>query len=254
MSQLLWSEHVGSGAPVVLLHPLALSSRIWSTFADALSRRFEVWLVDLRGHGRSGWDGQPFTLFDMAADVSALLDHAGRSPVSLVGMSMGGGVAMSVAALHPDRVAGLVLADTTAWYGPDAQAAWEKRAQRALETPRSAHRDLQAERWFTDAFRAAHADVVERVFAEYAATDGLAHAAACRAMGAFDARDRLAAIAARTLVLVGEEDYATPPEFARTLADAIPSSTLTVIPRARHLSLVERPDLADIVGAHLSQL
>ena len=103
------------------------------------------------------------------------------------------------------------------------------------------------DRWFSDTFRDTHPDDVNRVVDLFVATDSAAHAAACRAMGAMDARDLLPAITAPTLVLVGEHDYATPPDMARHLADHITGATLRVLPDLRHMALIEQPELAAVV-------
>lgn len=188
----------------------------------------------------------------MARDVLALLEARGLPRVSMVGMSMGGGVAMSAAALDPGRFRALVLADTTAWYGPTALADWAARADTALAPDRRTLLPFQVERWFTDAFRAARPDEVRRISDIFVATGGPAHAAACRAMGTFDARDLVRSTSARTLVLVGEEDYATPPRMAQETAALIPGAELRVLKGLRHLSLVERPALAADIAAHVS--
>jgi 3-oxoadipate enol-lactonase len=67
-----------------------------------------------------------------------------------------------------------------------------------------------------------------------------------------DVRNLLPAITAPTLVLVGEEDYATPPDMARQLHDTIPGATLQVLPALRHMSLIERPALAETIADHLA--
>jgi 3-oxoadipate enol-lactonase len=66
-------------------------------------------------------------------------------------------------------------------------------------------------------------------------------------MGALDARDLLASILAPTLVLVGEHDYATPPDMAEYLAGHIAGATLRVLPGLRHMALIEQPELVETV-------
>lgn len=242
----------GGGDPVVLLHPLALSGALWEPLATHLADEFTVYAPDQRGHGGTSWDGRPFTLEDMADDLAQALDGLAVGPVHLLGMSMGGGVAMTFAARYADRVRTLVLADTTAWYGPNAVAAWADRAEKAATVPRDEQVGFQVDRWYSEGYADNHPAEVDRVVRIFEATNSQAHAAACVAMGAFDARDRLPAITAPTLVLVGEYDYATPPDMARVLADDIPDATLRVLTDLRHLSLIERPELADDVRAHLT--
>jgi 3-oxoadipate enol-lactonase len=241
----------GAGEPVVMLHPLAMAGELWAPLAEPLAGEFQVLAPDLRGHGGTSWDRDDFTVEDMAGDVAQALDTLSTGPVHLLGMSMGGSVAMTFAALYPDRVRSLVLADTTAWYGEQAVTAWAERAQKAASVPRDKQVGFQEDRWFTESFRADHPDEVRRVDDIFVATDSQAHAAACRMMGAMDVRELLPRITARTLVMVGEEDYATPPDMARQLDGSIPDSTLLVLPKLRHMSLIERPELVALVRAHL---
>lgn len=242
----------GTGPPLVLLHPLALSGAVWGAFARLLSDDFDVIAPDARGHGDSGWDGAPFTIDDLADDVAALLGGLGVPAAHVAGMSMGGSTAISLAGRHPARVGGLVLADTTAWYGADAATAWEARAETAVARPRELQVPFQDDRWFTERFRQRNPGEVNRVVSIFLRTSSPAHAAACRAMGAMDSRPLLPGITAPTLVLTGEEDYATPPEMGAAIADGIPGARAEVLPRLRHLSLVEDPGLAGVTGWFLS--
>lgn len=240
------------GRPVVLLHPLALSGAVWDPVAEYLGTRHQVLALDARGHGESAWDGAEFTVEDMAADAAAVIEDFGAGPADVIGLSMGGSTALALAVARPDLVHRLVLADATAWYGPNRVAEWAERAERALKLDRHAQLEFQRDRWFADAFRAEHPEEVERVCDIFVATDSKAHAAACRALGALDARDRLGDVRAETLVLVGAEDYATPPSMARELAAGIAGARLRVLDHARHLSLLERPDLWPAVAAHFA--
>ncbi|HEV7656243.1 MAG TPA: alpha/beta fold hydrolase [Mycobacteriales bacterium] len=236
----------------MLLHPLALAGPVWDGFADRLAGSYEVITPDARGHGDSGWDGGPFDVAEMAADVLALLDGLDLARVHLVGMSMGGSVAMTFAAAYPDRVDRLVLADTTAWYGPQAPKTWSERADGVLATPRTNQVPFQVDRWFTEAFRATHPAEVRRVVGVFLDTASPAHAEACRALGRLDARAGLAAVTAPTLALAGEEDYATPPAMGEAAAAGVQDGRALTLPGLRHLSLVERPELAALVGAFLA--
>ena len=242
----------GAGHPLVLLHPLALSSAVWGEFADRLSVNFDVIAADARGHGDSGWDTEPFGIDDLGDDVAALLDGLGLASAHVVGMSMGGSTAISFAGRYPGRADAMVLADTTAWYGPDAVATWEKRASGVLATPRESQVAFQADRWFTEGFRQRNPAEVDRVVGVFLQTDSPAHAQACRALGNMDSRALLPAITAPTLVLTGEEDYATPPAMGKAIADGVPGGSARVLPSLRHLSLVEDPDLAGLAANFLT--
>jgi 3-oxoadipate enol-lactonase len=210
-----------------------------------------VFAPDLRGHGATSWDRDGFSIQDLADDLAQALDTLSLGPVHLLGMSMGGSVATTFAGRYPDRIRSLVLADTTAWYGEDAVSAWRERAAKAVAVPREKQVAFQVDRWFSESFRETHPDDVDRVNRIFVATDSEAHAAACVAMGAMDARHLLPSITAPTLVMVGEQDYATPPAMARQLAESIPDSSLLELPALRHMSLIEQPDLVTLIRTHL---
>jgi 3-oxoadipate enol-lactonase len=245
-------RRTGTGLPVILLHPLALSSEIWTSLVAGLSTTFDVIMPDARGHGRSGWDGEPFGIDDLADDVSALLDALGLPSAHVIGMSMGGSTAVSFAGRYPGRVTGMVLADTTAWYGANARETWEERARLVVTQPRERQVPFQVDRWFTERFQRRNPSMVNDVVRVFLRTDSLAHAAACRALGTMDSRGSLAAIIPPVLVLTGEEDYATPPAMGQAIADRVPDGRARVVPGLRHLSLVEAPTLADEAAAFLT--
>ncbi|WP_426246475.1 alpha/beta fold hydrolase [Nocardioides sp. LHG3406-4] len=228
----------GSGPVVVLLHPLAQAGEVWRPLIDELSPHFRVLAPDARGHGQSTWDGEPFTIEDLAADAATLIEEVG-GPAAVLGMSMGGCTAIALAVRRPELVSRLVLADTTADYGPDKQSAWAARAETASNTPREKQLGFQHDRWFSPSFLESDPAEVDRVSQVFLATDSRAHAAASLAMGAYDDSGRLAEVQAPTLILVGDEDYATPPAMAQALHAGIASSTLTVLPETRHLSLLQ---------------
>ena len=242
----------GSGPPVVLCHSLAMSGRMWERSVQHLADRFEVWTVDARGHGDSSWDGQPFTVGDMADDLAAVLDTLNLPQVHLFGLSMGGSTALTFAASYPERVISLALADTTACYGPRRVEAWQERAATAAASTRDELLPFQLERWFSPGFLAAHGDIVTEISDVFRSTDPLVHAAACVALGQLDAESELVKIRAETLILVGAEDFATPPAMARTLAERIPRSTLLELAGLRHMSTIEDPKLWALVGSHMS--
>ena len=241
----------GAGEPFVLLHPLALAGELWTPLALRLADEFDVIAPDLRGHGSSSWDEDSFTIDVLAEDLTHALDSLSLPTVHLLGMSMGGSVAMTFAGRHPHRVRSLVLADTTAWYGPDAPATWAQRARRAASVPRADQLPFQLDRWFSPEFRSTRPEEAERVADLFLHTLSGSHAAASTALGHLDARPLLAEITAPTLVLVGEHDYATPPSMAAALTEGIPNATVQVLPELRHLSLIEQPDLVERIREHL---
>lgn len=246
------AEVSGRGEPLILMHSLAMDGRMWQPLMARLSDRFRCWALDARGHGQTSWDGEPFSVTDLAEDLRATLDALELEQPHILGLSMGGSIALTFAGRYPDRVNALVLADTTAWYGDDAPRQWEQRAQAALTRPRADLLGFQTHRWFTDDFQQRQPGEVTRVTDIFLACGGRVHAEASRALGGMDSRGLLPSVRARTLVLTGEEDYATPPDMGRAIAAAVPGASFSLVRGVRHLSLIEKPDLAADIAAHLA--
>ena len=230
-----------SGPRVVLIHSLALDGSIWDGVAAELGSTADVLTYDCRGHGASERRAEAFTVDLFAADLADLLDHVGWPNAIVVGCSMGGCVAQAFAAFYPDRIRGLGLIDTTAWYGPNAPTEWHKRAETALSQGLSGLAEFQTTRWFSDVFREANPDVVQRTIDIFLANDLDCYAATCAMLGAADLRSHLPNFKMPVVVVVGEEDYATPVSAAEALQKAIPGASLTVLPKGRHLTPMECP-------------
>jgi 3-oxoadipate enol-lactonase len=226
---------------VALIHSLALDGEFWRPVVDIVSKKAAVLTVDCRGHGASGKPPGPYSVAQFADDLADVLDGVGWPSAVVAGASMGGCVAISFAAQYPSRATGLGLFDTTAWYGANAPKAWEERAQRGVADGMASLVEFQKIRWFGDAFRTQHADVVDRTIATFVKTDPKAYAETCRMMGAFDLRGELAALRMPTRVAVGEQDQATPVEMSKAIHEGISGSTLNVIAGGRHLTPLECP-------------
>jgi 3-oxoadipate enol-lactonase len=233
------------------LHSLALGAEMWADVATELADEHEVLALDLRGHGSSGWSGRDFSVEELTEDVVALLDHLGHVDASVLGLSMGGSVALNLAGRAPTRVNRLVLCDTTAWYGDDAPEVWGERAQQAATRPRYQQIAFQVERWFTNEFRHHHPEVVQSVTGLFLRCAPATHAAACRALGALDSLKLLGEITAPTLVICGREDFATPPAMAEVIVEGVGDARLLLAP-AKHFAILESPALRRAVAAHLS--
>ncbi|MBL1141232.1 MAG: alpha/beta fold hydrolase [Proteobacteria bacterium] len=107
---LLNYQEYGQGRPIVILHGLFGSSRNWQGIARSLAETHRVITPDLRNHGHSFHENS-MSYIDMADDVITLCDHLNLSDCLLMGHSMGGKVAMSIALLHPEQFSALVIVD-----------------------------------------------------------------------------------------------------------------------------------------------
>ena len=229
-------------ARLALIHSLALDRHVWDGVVARLKDEMEILTFDCRGHGQSPRTPGPYTAELFARDLAALFDGIGWESAAVAGCSMGGNVAQAFAALFPERTTALGLIDTTAWYGADAPAKFKERADMEKAKGMRGMIDFQLTRWFSDGFRASHPDVLKKTTEVFVLNDLQCYAASCELLGNVDTRAALGTLKMPVAIVVGEEDYATPVAMAQQLHAAIPQSTLTVIPGARHLTPIEFPD------------
>jgi 3-oxoadipate enol-lactonase len=232
--------HMKASPPLVLVHSLAMDHTFWHAVASRLIGTTTVLTYDCRGHGQSDKPEGRYCVEEFANDLADLVEHFNWRTAVVAGASMGGCIALAYAAAHPDRVAGLGLFDTTAGY--NAPDKWEERAVTAEIRGLEAMVEFQTTRWFTDAFRANHKDVVDAAVAVFLANPARCYAQACRMLGSFDITHALPRLKMPARIVVGEEDYATPVAMSEVLHRGIACSSLTVIPNARHLTPLECPN------------
>lgn len=232
----------GQGEPLLLLHAFPLSGRMWDPQVAALSG-WRVLVPDLSGFGASEPTPEICRMTDMAADAAALLDHLGIGRAIVGGLSMGGYAALAFAEAFPDRLQGLVLANTRA--GADSPEAREKRlatARDVLEKGSGILVDTTVPKLLGAATRERRPELVDQVGRWIAEALPAGVAAAQRGMAERpDRSGLLPRIAVPTLVVVGDEDELIPPEESRKTAEAIHGAELAVLQGAGHLSSLEDP-------------
>lgn len=239
-------EDHGIGQPILFLHAFPLNRSMWSGELLTLlaEERYRLVALDWPGFGESDITGDTSTMEQFADDVAGLMDLLGMQDAILCGLSMGGYAAFAFLRKYPQRLKGLILADTR----PGADTA-EGRANRenvarlALSEGTGAIADLQLPKLISENTRQYHPEVEARIRQMINAATPQGIAAASRGMAQrADSTDLLPAIICPTLVLVGEHDVLTPPDVARDYASNIPNAQFVVIPDAGHLSNLEQPE------------
>ena len=235
---------VGIGTPIVLLHAFPLNRTMWEPQIPQFSTRFRTIAVDLRGHGESSAGDTPHTLDDLATDIKHLLDHLHIQKAIFIGLSMGGYILMAFYRLYPDRVKGLVLADTRAQADtPDGRAGRFEMIRIAETQGTTATADIMIPRLLSTHTITTDHELVGAVRRMILHNPVETIVADLRAMAERpDSVPLLATIARPTLLLVGEVDQGTPPSDARLMAEHIPDARLIVLPGAAHLSNLEAPE------------
>ncbi len=255
MSRALTVEISGHGPPLVLLHGWAMHSGIWGGIVAHLAQTHRVHAVDLPGHGYSASlasPGNPCTLDSMVAAVDSTLSGEAR-PLSVLGWSMGGLVAMRWALAQPSRVDRLVLVCTTprfvasdrgddvwphamtaptlARFGDELHVAWKLTVQRflALQVHNSEHgratlAALRGQLWTRgEPTRAALAQSLD-------------------VLTTTDLRREVTRIAQPTLVIAGGRDTLAWPGAGRWLGDAIPGAIYREIEGSGHAPFLSHRD------------
>jgi 3-oxoadipate enol-lactonase/4-carboxymuconolactone decarboxylase len=238
------------GPLLVLSNSLGTTLEMWDRQVLRLSAFFRVLRYDHRGHGGSSAPPGPYAVDDLGRDLLELLDDAGAERASLCGLSLGGMVAMWVAAHHPARVASLVVAASAPVLGPPEL--WRERAAAVRrDGPASLAPTLHG-RWFPTEVRAQRHDLLDEVTAMLGSCSAEGYAACCEAIGAMDLRPVLGAVSAPALVIAGAHDPVTPPDTELALAEAL-GAGLLVLPRSSHLANMTEPDsFTDAVVAHVA--
>jgi 3-oxoadipate enol-lactonase / 4-carboxymuconolactone decarboxylase len=223
--------------PLLLLHSLGTSLHVWDAQVAALARRFRVIRPDMRGHGLTGLMPGPYTIEGLARDALAALDALGVAQAHVAGVSIGGLIAQAIAAEAPDRVLSLALCDTAMAIPPPET--WRERAATVRAKGVEALVEAVLARWVTPGFLGTPETAGLRAMLLRTPAEG--YAGAAEAIAAADLTASTRQIRLPTLVLVGDEDQATPVASAEALRDAIPGAVLHVIRDASHIPMVEKP-------------
>ena len=238
--RLSWSVEGPADAPaLLLLNALGTTADLWRAQADRLAAAFQVVRFDTRGHGASDAPPGPYTLDRLGRDALAVLDAAGAPRAHVCGVSLGGQTALWLAVHAPDRVAGLVAANTGARIGDSAL--WNQRIRDAETLGMPALAEPAMARWFTPRFRQTAPETVARFRDMLSGCSPTGYAGCCAALRDADLRADLHRIKHHTLVIVGTDDHATPPAAGRTIRDQVASAELLALDAA-HLANAERPD------------
>ena len=104
----LYYEAYGEGPPLIMLHGYTLSSRMWVPFLEDFQQDYEVYIIDLTGHGKSDGFTEDLSIRSVAKDLDALLHYLQLDSVKAIGFSYGGDVLFQLAILHPDLLESMI--------------------------------------------------------------------------------------------------------------------------------------------------
>lgn len=239
-------EERGSGPVAAFIHGFPLDRRMWIGQLSGLAKIRRTVAVDLRGNGLSKIDeADPVFSMDLFADdVAKTLDEIGADQADIVGLSMGGYVAMAFLRRHPGRVRSLILADTKSEADSDeAKAGREKTAAMVREQGMEALWEGLGAKLLASSPKE---EDVARLKEMFLAQDPAVIAADAMAMrDRPDSTQDLASISVPVLWLHGEEDQLMPIDAARASAEKIPGAKFAAIPKGGHMAPMENSQAAN---------
>jgi 3-oxoadipate enol-lactonase len=230
-------EESGAGVPILFLHGVGSDKSAWRPQLQALSDSNRCIAIDYPGYGQSAFAAPEMDCSGLARALLEAVRSLTDGAIHVVGLSMGGVVALEMALQSPELVASLTLADSFA-YHPDGQAI-DNRFQDALRSKPMP--EFAASRAPALVGPDCPPALVDEIQAVMSAIPTKAVAWASPIVWRADLRGRLGEIRCPTLVVVGSEDKVTPPDLSFELAQGIPGARLMVVGGAGHLSNLEKP-------------
>ena len=238
------TEGSHTNLPVVLIHGFPFNKEMWNPQIDVLKKDYFVIAYDVRGHGQSDVGNGQYTIEYCVDDLIGLLDTLKITKVVLVGLSMGGYIALRATERNPDRIKGLVLCDTKS--ESDNNEAKIRRAQQAKSVK------IYGSQKFANTFIPTivcentlkrKPEIVKFIHTMIDDNSTIAVAGMLIALAArTDTTSSLNKINVPTLLIVGEHDALTTTSGMTSMKEKIPNSDMHEISNAAHISNLENPE------------
>jgi 3-oxoadipate enol-lactonase len=231
---------------LVFANSLGTDFRIWDGVMACLGGAFRIIRYDKRGHGLSDVGRTPYTIDDHVADLAGLLDARQVGDAVICGVSVGGQIALGLAARRPDLVRSLILSDTAHRIGPPE--IWDARIAAIELGGLQSIADAILQRWFSQAYRQKQPTAMAAWRNMLVRMPAAGYAATCAALRESDLTEAARGLKVPTLCLCGDQDASTPPDLVKSLAALIPGARFQTVANAGHLPGIEQPQrVADLI-------
>ncbi|WP_120502551.1 alpha/beta fold hydrolase [Roseovarius sp. EL26] len=229
---------------VVLIHGLGLNREVWQWMLPALSDTYDVVTYDLYGHGQSAAPPKTPSLALLSTQLDGLMETLGVSSATIIGFSLGGMICRRFAQDYPQKTQALVILNSPHRRTPEAQTAILARVDQARDNGPQATVEHALQRWFTDGFRAANPNMMQRVRNWVLANDPAIYPTIYRVLaeGIDEITDPAIQLSLPVFVITADEDYGNGPEMTKAIAANIDGSEALILPGLRHMALAEDPD------------
>lgn len=228
------------GPWLTCLHSLATDLHLWDRQAEPLGKQFRLLLVDMRGHGGSTTYSDRFSIGELRDDVMAIWDRLHIAQSNVLGLSIGGMIALALGLAAPGRVPGIVAADCRADAPPAFRDLWTERQRLVVAGGMQAVVDDTLASWLTPATLERQPAAVQAVTRMITATSREGYLGTTRALQRLSLLPSLEDMEVPVLYLVGAKDGVHPQAMSAMQART-PGSSLRVLPGAAHLSNIEQP-------------
>ena len=228
---------------VTFVTGIANDLTMWDAQVPVLERGLRILRYDLRGHGGSEATPGPYSMKLLVEDLKALLDSLSVRTTSLVGLGLGGAIAQAFAIEHAAKVENLVPCCCRARMVMDFAHLWHKLRDTVQEQGLEAIVEPTVQRWFSDEFKAAHPEVLEKIRTMIRGTTLDGYMGVTAAFLGLDVEERLPRIQARTLYVSGAEDkLGGPPDLMAGLAAKVKGARHVSVPKAAHIANIQNPE------------
>jgi pimeloyl-ACP methyl ester carboxylesterase len=234
----IYYEDVGEGPPILFIHSLGTNSYLYRAQIEVLKNKYRCIAPDCRGHGNSSYNGL-FTVEDAANDHKALLDTLNISSCHIIGLSMGGPILLNLISRWPEIAQSVVIADSFARIRPGG----EDRIYATQEAVAYLSMQEFGSQYAGDRLMpTTPIEKLDELALEIAKCPSKAYVDTVRAIFTYDASSDLDNVKVSALILVGDNDDATPIAESEFIKAGIPGSKLVTIPNAGHLSTIDSPE------------
>lgn len=235
----LFYQIKGEGEPLVLIMGFGADGNVWEKHLEEYQKHFKCIVLDNRGVGKSDQPKGPYSTWMMAADVVAVMDHAGIDKARLAGISMGGAITQELALNYPNRVHSIALISTWPKFNNYAKTVYENLKKLRVTSKPDEFMELLQLWIFAPPFYQEGLDGLKA--GQQAARDNTSPQTRDGFEGQLDACishdtvSRLHEIKVATLITCGDMDIFTPPAFSKILHDGIANAEYVAFPTGGHV-------------------
>lgn len=238
------------GMPIVFLHALGLDLSVWEYQIDVLGSEHDVIAMDFPGHGLSPRSDEPPTFALLANVVRDVLVACETGPVDVVGISVGGMVAQTLAVAAPDVVRSLTLVATSCTFPEPVRQALRERGRVAREEGMAAMAALHIARWFPEDFRAKHPELLDRFAKILVRQDKDFHATMWDMVATLNVKAGLSTVTCPVMIVAGGDDASASPAAGQLIAESLSLTSaattsapiMHIVPHCGHFPPLEYPE------------